>query len=38
VIERHYGARVRIFVGDDGGAIVVPVRASEAATVGGGLR
>jgi iron complex transport system ATP-binding protein len=38
VIERHYGARVRILVGDDGGAIVVPVRAVDAATVRGALR
>jgi iron complex transport system ATP-binding protein len=37
VIERHYGARVRILVGDDGGAIVVPVRAGETATVGQAL-
>jgi cobalamin transport system ATP-binding protein len=27
VIERHYGATVRVLVGDGGGAIVVPIRA-----------
>jgi iron complex transport system ATP-binding protein len=30
VIERHYGARVRVLVGDDGSAIVVPIRTAAA--------
>jgi iron complex transport system ATP-binding protein len=29
LIERHYGARVRVVLGDDGGPIVVPVRAGD---------
>jgi iron complex transport system ATP-binding protein len=29
VIEHHYGARVRILAGPDGGPIVVPMRAEE---------
>jgi cobalamin transport system ATP-binding protein len=29
VIERHYGARVRILAGADGAPIVVPIRAGE---------
>jgi iron complex transport system ATP-binding protein len=38
VIERHYGARVRVLVEDDGGAIVVPMRAAEGAIVEGAGR
>jgi iron complex transport system ATP-binding protein len=30
VIERHYGARVRVLVGADGGTIVVPMRTEPA--------
>jgi iron complex transport system ATP-binding protein len=30
LIERHYGARVRVLTGEDGGAIVVPVRTALA--------
>jgi iron complex transport system ATP-binding protein len=29
LIERHFGARVRVVLGADGGPIVVPMRASE---------
>ena len=30
VIQRHYGARVRVLTADDGGAIVVPLRTTGA--------
>jgi iron complex transport system ATP-binding protein len=36
LIERHYGARVRVVLGDDGGTIVVPIRAADA--LAGGSR
>jgi iron complex transport system ATP-binding protein len=39
VIERHYGARVRVLEGDDGSAIVVPIRTPDATvTAGAGAR
>jgi iron complex transport system ATP-binding protein len=39
VIERHYGARVRVLVGDDGSAIVVPIRTAVAdVSIGIGVR
>jgi iron complex transport system ATP-binding protein len=34
VIHRHYGARVHVFVGPDGAAIVVPVRTVRTEAVG----
>jgi len=33
LIERHYGARVRVLVGEDGGAVVVPLRTPDPALV-----
>jgi iron complex transport system ATP-binding protein len=33
VIERHYGARVRVLEGDGGGSIVVPIRSSGPSSV-----
>jgi iron complex transport system ATP-binding protein len=34
LIERHYGARVRVIEGDDGGTIVVPMRTADGALLG----
>ncbi len=35
LIERHYGARVRVVVADDGGTIVVPMRTADGALLEG---